>query len=135
MEKKSWNEYSLEEKSELLHHWWHYYGKILYTLDEFEVFNELVKKDSNKVWVLAVGCYAMGVSSQPLLKAMRNDSVNEFLGSLPELETIDDCEYFDTEKEFMNILLQSYNNPQPSIPMDSEVVAQQISDIIKNKRK
>ena len=57
MELKKWEEYTKEEQKELLNHWWHYYGKVMYTLEEWEQFNKLIDKDSDKILEMAIAGY------------------------------------------------------------------------------
>lgn len=134
LEIKKWNDYSLEEQSELLNHWWHYYGNIIFTLDELEQFNELIKKDSHKVLELAVANFIIGQSTQSLIQAMRVNKVDNLMNALPSLENNDDEEfkamYTKVENDLISILVESYNNPEPSIPMEPEVAKEQIKDIV-----
>lgn len=34
MKIKEWGQYSVDEKTELLKYWWHYYGKLVITYEE-----------------------------------------------------------------------------------------------------
>ena len=38
--------------------------------------------------------------------------------------------YTRVENELISILVESYNNPEPSIPIESEVAKKQIKDIV-----
>ena len=44
IEDKNWSEYTKDEQKELLEHWWVYYGKMLYTGEELEIFNDSYDK-------------------------------------------------------------------------------------------
>lgn len=138
METKSWNQYSKEEQNELLQHWWYYYGKMMITLDEWEQFNKLVEKDSNKMFELAVVSYIHGISSQPLVSAIRKNMVDELMLTLPNIEEIKDEKiktmYKQAESEFISMIVKTYNSPEPNIPMEPEVMANQIKDIVKKKK-
>ena len=138
IEIKDWKEYTDEEKKELLNHWWHYYGKIIYTFDEWELFNELVDKNSNKMMELAVAGFIYGVTSQPLITAMRKNQVDELLATLPNLNEIEDKEFIENYERAKNLLILqlvgSYNQPEPDIPMNDEDVIGQVKEIIKLKK-
>lgn len=138
IEIKDWKEYTDEEKKELLNHWWHYYGKIIYTFDEWELFNELVDKNSNKMMELAVAGFIYGVTSQPLITAMRKNQVDELLATLPNLNEIEDKEFIENYERAKNLLILqlvgSYNQPEPDIPMNDEDVIGQVKKIIKSKK-
>ena len=138
IEIKEWKEYTDEEKKELLNHWWHYYGKVVYTFDEWEKFNELVDKNSNKMMELAVAGFIYGITSQPLIAAMRKNQVDELLATLPNLNEIEDEEFIENYKEAKNLLISqlvgSYNQPEPDIPMNNEEVIEQVKEIVKLKK-
>ncbi|MBE6160336.1 MAG: hypothetical protein E7157_04755 [Lactobacillales bacterium] len=111
IEIKNWNEYSSEEKNILLQHWWHYYGKILYTLDECEQFDSLLEKDIDKIFIAAIGSFIIGLSSQPLIDSMRRNNIDELLSALPEMKKLEDNEmYHKVEVSLITQLVDSYNN-------------------------
>jgi len=133
MENKVWNEYSKEDQNNLLQHWWYYYGKIIFTMEEWDQFNKLIERDSNEIFELAVVSYINGLSSQPLIYAMRRNEVNELMLRMRKLKT--DKFYEEAKKEFINILVKTYNKPEPSIPIKEEVMIEQAKEIIKKKNK
>lgn len=138
IEIKTWKEYTPKEQSELLQHWWYYYGKMMITLAEWEQFNHLVEKDSSKVLAIAVASYIHGIGSQPLVMAMRENKVDELLASLPEIEEMEDEEfkrlYTQSENCLISMLVRTYNNPEPSLPMEPEVMVEQVTGIAKMKK-
>ncbi|MBQ7140659.1 MAG: hypothetical protein IJO32_04070 [Bacilli bacterium] len=141
MENKSWNEYSKEDKNELLQHWWYYYGKVIITMDEWEQFNKLVEKDSDKIFELAVVAYMHKLSSQPLIRAMRENRIDELMLTIPNIDENEKNKdkilfkalYEELKKEFISMLVKTYNKTEPSIPMEKEVIAKQVKEIIKKK--
>lgn len=135
IEIKNWNDYSFEEKNKLLQHWWHYYGKMMYTLQEWEEFNKLVEKDADRMFIFAIGSYIMGTSSQPLICAMRQRNVDEVIASLPEKKELEDNEmYFKIENSLISQLVKSYNDPQPVVPMKNEDIKEQMEDLLKRRK-
>ena len=135
IEIKEWKEYTDEEKKELLNHWWHYYGKVLYTFDEWEQFNELIDKNSNKIMELAVAGFICNITTQPLIAAMRKNQVDELLSTLPNLNEIKDEKFKEEYEKIKNIVIRhlvgSYNQPQPNIPIDDEDLIEQAKKIVK----
>lgn len=139
MEIKKWNDYNPEEKIKLLQHWWYYYGKVLITLAEWQHFSQLVKKDSNSIFLIAVTSYISGKGSQYLVLAIRDNRVNELITALQKVEETADehfkTEYTRAENSFISMLVGSYNNPKPSVPMEPSVMAEQFEEIVKRKKK
>ena len=89
MEFKKFNEYSQNEKEELLMHWFHYYGKILVTVEEIEKFYELVKSDSNLIKDAAMVAYVLGESSQGIINAMRTNNLDNYFEDIRSYVTSD----------------------------------------------
>lgn len=64
MELKKWDQYSDQEKYELLFHWWFYYGKMIITEEENREFQELARCFPNQIMNFATLSYIVGKSSQ-----------------------------------------------------------------------
>ena len=129
MELKGWKEYTKEEKEKLLLHWWHYYGKMLIRPEEYEKYIELVNTRTDEIFNCALFSYARGFSSQVLLMAIRQGTVDELLSSLPETETKDELYNKAVDAlgyEFLDIVVGSYNNPEPDVPMSPEEIVSQL---------
>ena len=138
IEDKNWYEYTKDEQKELLEHWWVYYGKMLYTGEELEIFNEMVEKIPDQVLFIALISYLKGYSSQPLLQAIREDNVDGLISLLPSYND-EDKEIIDyykkSEQHFISILVKSYNNPEPDVPMKlTDVITQRINILKKRKK-
>lgn len=124
-----WEEYPKETKKELLNHWWYYYGKMIFTLDEWNKFNQLVEEKPDLVFRAAVTSYLCGESSQMLIMAMRNNKVDEYFSSLPNKDKFTKSqkkEYEKIERNFLVILSDSYDRPKENVPMDEEEVIKQV---------
>ena len=128
MEIKEWDLYTQEEKKTILNHWWHYYGKLLYSLDELERFNKLLDTNCDDVFTTAICSYTRGYSSQILISAMRQGKVDELFKVLPDTITDDELRnraYKALCNEFLSEVVGTLNNPEPSIPMsDDEIISQ-----------
>ena len=75
---KKFDEYSKEELVELFNHWWRYYGKIPYKMEEVERFNKMLDEDSDFVRKCALIAYTGGVGSQDMIKAWRDDAFDKY---------------------------------------------------------
>ncbi len=120
MELKQFSEYSLSEKKELLIHWWHYYGKVMYTLEEMNQFRQMIEENCDQVMMMAIFGYVDGITSQPIIAAMRAGKLEELKSTLPKPEEQDDKfkeVYSMVEAELIKELVKTYNNPEPSVPM------------------
>ena len=96
----------------LLIHWWHYYGKSIYTLDELEEFEKVIDEYGvDKVLDVAVASYICGDgSSSVMLASIRNGAVKELFASLPDISKLDEKEkeqYDAVREEFIQIISQT----------------------------
>lgn len=72
---------------ELLMHWWRYYGKVIYTLEELEKFSALIDKYGvEKISELVVASYVTSDGSPTtLLMSIRKNCVEKLLDTLPDI--------------------------------------------------
>ena len=132
MEKKRFSEYSREEKEVLLMHWWHYYGKMLITFAEMEKFHDLVREDSNLIKDVAIVSYILGYSSQGIIKAMRTNDLDNYFEGIRKF--VSSSQYMaikeETEDMFFGQLIETYNKPEPSVPMSEEQFLEELGKIV-----
>lgn len=78
----------MADKKGLLIHWWHYYGKCIYTFDELQKFEKIIEDyGEEKVLDVAVASYICGDGSPTLiLNCIREDKVKEMFETLPKIE-------------------------------------------------
>ena len=96
----------------LLIHWWHYYGKGIYTLAELEKFEEVIDEYGvEKVLDVAVASYICGDGSPTIMLAsIRKDAVKELFESLPDISKMEGKEkeqYEAVRDEFVQIISQT----------------------------
>lgn len=131
MEIKEWDQYSEDEKTKLLKHWWHYYGKLVITYEEMAYFERLVKRNPDQMMDVALFSFFMEHSSQLLIYAMRQNRVQQFLdvvnASMQDVQS--DEEFRDTKNGFISMLVESYNHPEPDVPMKKEELDKQLRDM------
>ena len=108
------NETKIKEPtlSDLLVHWWHYYGKYIYTYGELQKFLELLKKDEEKILDVAVASYIIGDGPTTLLMAIRNNEVEKLFDALPNKSSFNSTELIDynfLKDQFLKKIKDSYN--------------------------
>lgn len=96
----------------LLIHWWHYYGKGIYTLAELEKFEEVIDEyGADRVLDVAVASYVCGDGSPTIMLAsIRKDAVKELFESLPDVSKMEGKEkeqYEAVKNEFVQIISQT----------------------------
>ncbi len=75
----------------LLIHWWHYYGKVIYTLAELEEFEKVIDEyGADKVLDVAVASYVCGDGSPTIMLAsIRKGTVKKLFESLPDISKME----------------------------------------------
>lgn len=130
IEKKRWECYTREEKHELLNHWWYYFGKMLVTREEYMEFVKLAESNPDTVWSIAVLCFGQGLTSQPLIFAMRHGRLEEFISVSCDLSkrlsTARDPYWRFLEDGLLDNLVPTYNNPEPDVPFSEGEKRKQI---------
>jgi len=91
----------------LLIHWWHYYGKFLYTLAELAEFEKIIDEYGvEKVLDVAVASYLCGDGSPTIiLISIRKDKVKELFDSLPNIDEMKEKEkelHLKLREQFVN---------------------------------
>ena len=131
MEFKEWNQYSKEEKETLLKHWWHYYGKLMITLEEQERFSQLVERYTEQIMDVALFSFFLDQSSQSLISAMRQNRVQEFLEvvdvSMEDVRSEED--FCLAQRQFISMLVESYNHSEPDVPMGEDQINEQLKEM------
>ena len=130
LEIKKFSEYTNDEQMEILFHWWHYYGKLPLSFPEMEKFKELLDTDIEFVKNAALIAWARESASQDLVRAMRGD-LSGFRKQIKELASskeFKDIEEF-LESTFIEEVVRTYNNPEPSIPMSDEQLRDGLAEI------
>lgn len=100
---------------ELLMHWWHYYGKCIYTYEDLENFSALIDKyGTEKISELVAASYISNDGSPTiLLFAIRQNKVEYLLDTLPDVSTFSEDEkrlYDDLKASLEKKIETSYNN-------------------------
>lgn len=102
----------------LLIHWWHYYGKCVYTLEEFNEFIALIdEKGADTIFDIAATAYLCGDGSPTiLLLSIRENKVEDLFKALEDLkaETKPSCERESFQKarqKFYEIISSTFNQP------------------------
>ena len=131
MEKKEFKNYTQEEKEQLLLHWWRYYGKEIYTLAEEEQLIDLINENPEIIFQTAVLSFINGKGTKPLLMAIRK---NKTKGLKQEVQTkmenpLLKSQIKDIEQIFLEEIVTTYNQPEPSIPIEKETMKRQFESL------
>ena len=83
----------------LLMHWWHFYNKDIYTLEELEQFGKIIDQYGvDKIFECAVASFISGDGSpMPVLSCIRCNCVEALIDTLPDISAFTDgekSEYF-----------------------------------------
>lgn len=97
----------------LLMHWWHYYGKCIYTGSELKKFGEIIDKyGAERVLDAAVASFILEDGSPTMiLMSIRKNLVEELFKSLPNIDEMEDSDkdcYLAVKQEFVSIISGTY---------------------------
>lgn len=108
-----------------------YYGKLLITEAENEIFGQLIERYPNHLMEVALFAFLQEESSQTLIYAIRQNRTEELLkiidASMEEVRLDED--FCAIEKEFISMLVESYNHPEPDVPMEQEEIDKQLRNM------
>lgn len=137
MQEKRLDQYTKKEKTNLINHWFHYYGKEIYTLEELEQLQKLIEKNDTKIFEMAIINYINGEGPSLLLKAIRQNRVEEILEQFhqksKEIKSKYPDEYETTAKAFIKEIVGTYNHKTPDIPLSEGELLRQLQELTKNK--
>lgn len=73
--------------TDLLLHWWQYYGKKSYTFDELEAFKKIIdERGAERVLDVVVYAYVLDDGSPTaILMSIQNNTVDDLFDSLPNI--------------------------------------------------
>lgn len=127
METKKYEEYTEEELKALLTHWLHHDVCELYTEEEDSKLQQLISKNPNQVFKIAVMSGTLGVSL--LLRAIREDKVQELFDRSKILSQSSKSQIkFNKEAQlFIHSAVNSFNrDKQEGIQQEPSVVEEKI---------
>ena len=79
MATKKWEEYTKEEQTNYLTHWFHYYGNMIYNFQELEDFRKLAETRQDDIFdhIVTELLFNNTIQSGMLLKCMRENKLEE----------------------------------------------------------
>ncbi len=132
MEKnKKWEDFTSEEKTNLLNHWFHYYGGVLMTLKDIELFDELskIKQDAIFNHIVTLYIYKKTIQSNMLISFMRENKLADLFSAnlvRPMLSNEEALEFYEEVRDIIsNEIYKTYLKPEPSVPMDVEITVEE----------
>ncbi len=125
--KNAWEDYTSEEKTNLLNHWFHYYGGMLMTFDDFEKFHELAstKQDDLFDHIVTLFIARETIQSNLLIHCIRENEVDKLFKNSIKREKVDpqlkDL-YEGYRNDVFNEIITTFLNPEPPIPLDIAIM-------------
>lgn len=131
MKLKKWEEYTDEEKEDLLIHYFYYYGKTFINLDEYEKYIELAKTNFDSILNYALIAFTKNEGPTPLVYAIRKGKQEELLNLCTKaIKEIKDKNLVETITDtFINLLVTTYNHPEPDIPFSEEQTLEELKKL------
>ena len=127
--RKKWDEFSKEEKTSLLNHWFYYYGGVIVTLEEIEKFGELAKTKQEEIFNYITTSLICNntIQTNVLVACMRQNKVDELFEHVINVQSIEDeaarAQIEEVRNYIVKEMVHSYLYPEPPVPMSVEVVA------------
>ena len=131
MEKsKKWEDFTSEEKTNLLNHWFHYYGGVLMTLKDIELFDELskIKQDAIFNHIVTLYIYKKTIQSNMLISFMRENKLADLFSAnlVRPMLSNKALEFYEEVRDIIsNEIYKTYLKPEPPVPMDVEIIVEE----------
>ena len=133
MELKDWNDYTPEEKEALLRHLFIYYGKYVYSLEELEMFDALIKEAPDKIFEIFLHSNVIKKNGQPIiLEALRKND-KPLINLKAEIKKYKEEDVEEYKKFFLTEIVNTFNNKAPSRPLSKEEFDRQLKRMFNNK--
>ena len=132
MELKNWNECTDIEQRQVLIHAFCYYGKSIFTLQEYEDYMTLISKSADDVLTVYIATYCCNKSGQrTILKAMREENTDElFIAGHEYLERFTEQQVEEIKNHFINECVRTINTPEAPVKMSNEELKKQIKELL-----
>ncbi len=124
MEKaKKWEEYSPKEKTDLLKHWFYYYGGTLISFQELEDFESLALTRQEEIFDLIMTSFLTQntIQSNILVFCMRQNKVDELFKHIVRYNALPEEEQErlkNVRQVLTDEIVGTYLEPEPPVPMD-----------------
>ena len=103
---------NFDEKECLMLHWWHYYGKTMYSLRDLENYREALSNYIDKIIEAAVIFYMRGIGPEIVARFIFVNKIEVLLNRLPKIEefTRDEMQiYLQAKQAFINEIIRTSN--------------------------
>ena len=126
---KKWEEFTEEEKTSLLNHWFYYYGGTIMTLKDIENFRKIsgTKQDEIFNHIVTLYIYKRTIQSNLLVACLREQKTDELFAQSLKLEDVlegKEQAFEDIRKMITNEILSSFIAPEPPVPMDIHIIVE-----------
>lgn len=132
MELKNWNEYTDIEQRQVLIHAFCYYGKSIFTLQEYEDYMTLISKSADDLLTVYIATYCCKKSGQrTILKAMREENTDElFIASHEYLEKFTEQQVEEIKNHFISECVRTINTPEAPVKISNKELKKQIRKLL-----
>jgi hypothetical protein len=133
MEKKEWSLYTQDEKEALLAHWLHYLGAAIVTGKDLIKFDILAKEYTEDIYRVAINGYINNMNATVLVMSIRNNCVDKLFKKVIKKVELNDAQkeiYESYENDFIDMLVDSYNDPKAPVPLSEDQIIEQLKPIL-----
>ena len=124
-----WEDLEPSRKSELLNHWFYYYGGTVVTFDEIERFNELAKTNADDIFNYIVTSFIFDktIQTNVLVGVMRSGEVKKFFEAIINYAELDEAQKKKIDPircSLLDEIEHTYAAPEPPVPMDIAIIVE-----------
>ena len=125
-QRKKWEEFSSEEKTSILNHWFLYYGGLIVTLEEVENFRKLAetKQDDIFNFITTSFLFQNTIQSNVLVLSMRQNKVDELFNVTLKIDEVEDEQaraQIEKARSFIvKEMVHTYLYPEPPVPLNGQ---------------
>ncbi len=122
---KTWSDYTHEEKTELLKHWFFRFGRQLLALEDYETFLENVDRNPDGIWLVAIVTTLCKRDATLLANALQKGEVDAIITAATVFLALSDDdqmrEFERVEQELLLRVILSYNAQLLAGPTQTEI--------------
>ena len=124
MELKKYDEYSDEEKRELLFHWWHYYGKTVCSLRVMRQFTQMVYDNVDEMFKIGLFSFVNGKNGKDFIDAIICGCVYEYRDMVNNQSSNSENNFNSEDKkdDFIKLLVSSFNSDDQLVISHEEYI-------------
>ena len=124
---KSWEEFTPEERTSLLNHWFYYYGGVVLTLKDFADFRTISTTRQDEIFdhIVTSFIFQNTIQSNVLVACLRQQKLDELFSHSLTRAMIQESaleQYEAARRMISSEILNTLINPEPPVPMDINIL-------------